>query len=532
MTTSKSNPVSDNWPEASRYRRSIRVEFSLYVSGIILLMMLVTGIVITDKHVDTVTNNVVETLLVQARSYSGPAGKHIISSETPDALLLNNICKRLTEDNPDIHWAGIASNHGQFIAHTDIAKVIGEVAMTEIMTIEPSVLLRKGERIDLSGDTIFTSVPIVENGVVLGSLGLASSPAQIKQARFESIISVASITIVMLLLGLPGTMLILHRKLRPVSVISNALKQADLENLDLSIPVKARNKFGYLAETIEVMGSKLGEAQRHLLEKDRIARELEIAHEIQTRILPRDYPKTAEFEFAGAYQSAREIGGDYYDFLEIDENRLAFLVADVSGKSLPGMLVMLLTRDIVRQQTQLLADPVALLCYVNQELRQNIRKGMFVTMFYGVVDRSTGTVHFASAGHNPLIHMDQLGQQVNLIKTKGFPLGLMPPEAFEKRIEASRVQLQPGDWLVQYTDGMNEAQNPAGEEFGMDRFTTILRSSCKSQPADLVNETITGHQKFVETADQYDDITLLSMKWIDIRIGRPKSPTVEVASIV
>jgi sigma-B regulation protein RsbU (phosphoserine phosphatase) len=334
----------------------------------------------------------------------------------------------------------------------------------------------------------------------------------------------------MLLLGLPGTMLILHRKLRPVSVITDALKQADLENLDLSIPVKSRNEFGYLAETIEVMGSKLGDAQRHLLEKDRIARELEIAQEIQTNILPRNYPQAPEIEFAGAYQSAREIGGDYYDFLEIDENRLAFLVADVSGKSLPGMLVMLLTRDIVRQQRRLHADPVALLSSVNRELRQNIRKGMFVTMFYGVVDRSTGTVNFASAGHNPLIHMDQSGERLDLIKTKGFPLGLMPSEQFEQRIELGRVHLRPGDWLIQYTDGINEAQNTVGEEFGMERFTDLLKISCHGQATELVQATLARLREFVAGADQYDDITLLTMNWVGVPTDSSKLSTSEVVS--
>lgn len=530
MATSKPGVISDGWPEASRYPRSIRVEFSLYVSVIILLMMAVTGVVITDKYVETVSTNVVETLLVQARSYSGPAGKHIISSETPDALLLNNICKRLMADNPAVHWAGVADNNGKFIAHTDITQVIGEVAMVDISTTASNALLRDGERIDLSGDTILTSVPIVENGIELGRLGLASSPAQIKEARRASIISVASITIIMLLLGLPGTMFILHRKLRPVSVITDALQQANLEDLDLTIPVKSRNELGYLAETIEVMGAKLDDAQRHLLEKDRISRELEIAREIQTNILPRSYPQAAEIEFSGAYESAREIGGDYYDFLELDDNRLAFLVADVSGKSLPGMLVMLLTRDIVRRERRLQADPAALLSGVNRELRHSIRKGMFVTMFYGVLDRSRGTVDFASAGHNPLIHMDQLGQKVDLIKTKGFPLGLMAPEQFDKRIELGKVHLQPGDWLIQYTDGINEAQNPAGEEFGMERFTDLLKASCHRPAMELVQATLTGHREFVGGADQFDDITLLSMKWAGITTGKPKLTNSKVAT--
>jgi len=531
MTTSKPSVIGDGWPESSRYRRSIRVEFSLYVSGIILLMMLVTGVVITNKYVDTVSENVIETLLVQARAYSGPAGKHIISSETPDALLLNNTCKRLMADNPDVYWAGIANNNGRFIAHTDFSQVIGEVTMTEITANDLNTLSREGERINLIGDTIFTSVPIAENGIEFGRLGLASSAAQIDKARLASILSVASITIVMLLLGLPGMMFILHRKLRPVSVITDVLKQADLENLDLSIPVKSRNEFGYLAETIEVMGAKLGDAQRHLLEKDRIARELDIAREIQANILPRGYPRTAEFEFAGAYQSAREIGGDYYDFLEIDERRLAFLVADVSGKSLPGMLVMLLTRDMVRQQASLSANPAALLCQVNRELKRSIKKGMFVTMFYGVIDRANGDVRFASAGHNPLIHIDQFGQQVNLVKTKGYPLGLMPPKLFEERIETGRIEMQPGDWLVQYTDGMNEALNPSGEEFGMERFTDLLRKSCHCQPNEFVEDTLAGHRKFVAKASQYDDITLLALKWVGVTDRNPKPCTSEVTSV-
>jgi len=521
MTTSKSNPLADGWPDPSRYRRSIRVEFSLYMSGIILLMMLVTGIVITDRYVDTVSENVVETLLVQARSYSGPAGKHIISSDVPDALLLNNACKRLLADNPDIYWAGIADNQGRFIGHTDITQVIGEVAMTEITTVEPNVLLRENEQIDLRGDTIFTSVPIVEDGLEIGRLGLASSSAQIKQARLASIIAVASITIVMLLLGLPGTMFILHRKLRPVSVITNTLIETDLDNLLISIPVKTRNELGYLAETIEVMGAKLGDAQRHLLEKDRIARELEIAHEIQTNILPRSYPKTEVYEFAGIYQSAKEIGGDYFDFVNVDANHVAVLVADVSGKSLPGMLVMLLTRDIVRQHVDLMKNPAELLCRVNQELGTNIKKGMFVTMFFGILDTITGIMEFASAGHNPLVHMDEAGQQVELIKTKGYPLGMMPAAPFEKRIEAGRVNLRNGDWLIQYTDGINEALSTSGEEYGMERFVDQLRSSSSCVPEVLIQSTMKQHQGFVGDAEQYDDITLLAMKWHGTGVRKP-----------
>jgi serine phosphatase RsbU (regulator of sigma subunit) len=521
MTTTNQdlNKMVEDWPQASQYRRSIRWEFSLYVSAIILVMMLATGLVITDQYVGTVTKSVVESLLVQARSYSGPAGKHILANENPDALLLNNVCKNLASDNAEVYWAGIADRRGKYLAHTDIKKVLGGEAAPEITGREHNDLLRDGEVIDIRADTIYTSVPIAENSIELGRLGIASSAGPIARARQRSIVTVAGITLFTLLLGLPLTMIILNRKLRPVRTITDSLRRADLRNLQLTIPVKTRNEFGYLAETIEVMGSRLGAAQQHLLEKDRIERELSIARDIQANILPRSYPKTDEYEFAGMYRSAREIGGDYYDFIEIDDRYLAILVADVSGKSLPGMLVMLLTRDIVRQARQLMLQPEALLSHVNRELRTNLKKGMFVTMFFGVIDAHEGVMKFASAGHNPLIHMDGLGRSLREYKTRGYPLGLMPPGHFDKRIETGEVHLNDGDWLIQYTDGINEAMNNGGREFGMKRFLDTLRSVSHLGPFELIEATLDAHRSFVGEAEQSDDITLLAMRWQRARVG-------------
>jgi sigma-B regulation protein RsbU (phosphoserine phosphatase) len=229
--------------------------------------------------------------------------------------------------------------------------------------------------------------------------------------------------------------------------------------------------------------------------------------------LPRAYPQSDRFEFAGAYRSAREVGGDYYDFIDFDDDHLAFLVADVSGKSLPGMLVMLLTRDLIKQLTRRVPDPAQLLLSLNRELLPNIRKGMFVTMFFGVLNKRTGQFRFASAGHNPLIVVRADGRPHELQRPKGYPLGMMAPNLFEERLESAEVRLSPGDWLIQYTDGINEAHNPADEEFGMDRFVQLLTTYRDLSPERLVAETLRQHEAFVGTASQFDDITLLAMKW-------------------
>ncbi len=513
MSTSKNQtPVSD-WPEPGEFRKSIKREFSLFVSGMMLVLMLVTGYVITQLHVDTVTRNVIDKLLVQARSYSGSAGKLIISSDEPDALLLSNICSRLSEDNPEVFWAGIADKDDRYLAHTDLKKVFGGAAMRTVASQHSDSDLRGGESFGISQDTIYITVPIEERGLMVGQLRVASSAEPISAARVTSVLSVASITLVIMLIGLPVTMIILRRKLRPVSLITDSLKKISPEDLTLNMPTMRKNEFGYLAETLRVMGDKLNQARKEQVEKERIARELEIAREIQNNILPRAYPSTDRFEFHGAYRSAREVGGDYYDFMEIDDRYLAFLVADVSGKSLPGMLVMLLTRDIVARLSRSVLEPAPLLSEVNRELSKSIRKGMFVTMFYGLLDTETGRFTFASAGHNPLIRVSSGGGPAEKIKTRGFPLGLMPPEQFDKRIETGRLTLQPGDWLIQYTDGINEAQNESQDEFGMERLVDILEAGRGLSPRELVESTLEHHEQFVGKAQPYDDITLLTMKW-------------------
>lgn len=527
---SKENPVL-RWPEPSDFKRSIQLEFTLYLSAAILVLMLATGLIITHQYVDTVTRAVIDKLLVQARSSSATAGKHLISSDEPDMLLLGNMCSRLAQDNPEIYWAGIANMDSIFIAHVDVKKVVTAGRMSVARLNQDHKGLRTKEVIGIRGDTILITMPITENDVVLGWMQVASSTEPISKARRSSITTVASITAVIILLGLPMTMVVLRRKLRPIGIISDSLKAVDFENFALDIPPIRNNEFGYLAESLKVMAKKLSVAQQELLDKERISRELEIAREIQANILPREYPRSNRFEFTGAYQSALEVGGDYYDFIELDDKHLAFLIADVSGKSLPGMLVMLLTRDVVVRLARTFRDPAQLLIEVNSELSMNIKRGMFVTMFYGVLNKETGHVTFASAGHNPLIRVHGGSGHTELIKTKGYPLAMLPRGPFSERIERGEIHLTENDWLIQYTDGINEALNTEGEEFGMERFLAALQPSTFLGPKELSKHTLAELKSFVGEQDQYDDITFLAIKWLEGAAKTTKDSGREVSGV-
>lgn len=507
------NNEKSSWPQLKDFKNTIRLEFSLYISGIILVLMLITGYVITNQYVETVSSNVIEKHLVQARSYSSSSGKLILSTNGPDALLLNNICKKLSNEDNDIFWCGIVDSTNSFIAHTDIKKVIANTQAQDFITGGFDGLLYLSEKVKVLPDSILIEVPIVENNINLGNLIMVSSTKEITSAKMKSIQTVALTTLFMFLLGVPLTTFMLHKKLKPIKTITNCLQKMDFEKFDLNIPITNKNELGYLSESLKVMGIKLHQAQKEHLERDRISREFEIASEIQSKILPRTYPKSGRFEFAGAYKSAKEIGGDYYDFIELDNEHLGVLIADVSGKSLPGMLIMLLTRDIVRNLSRHIKDPAEILSLTNEQLLPNIKKGMFVTMFYGVLNTTNGTFEFASAGHNPLLHIDNNTGRHELIKTKGYPLGLMTPEIFNKRIEKGTLHLDSEHVLIQFTDGINEAKNSDGNEYEMERFIQSIESIKNMNPQKLVDQTLKSLDSFVGNCEQFDDITLLILKW-------------------
>jgi len=496
----------------------MHLQFSLYVLGVILALMFVTGYIFTNIYANTVKRHIVEKLLLKGRSYSDAAGKYVIAASGPDTLKLTNICKSLTANNPNILWAGITNNDGTIIAQTDPDQRAFPVKMYLATAHSSSFFLNERETYYLKSDTIYITFPLIENNVVVGQLSVASSTHPITEARGILIIAIITITLLTILAVIPITMLITHRKFRPIKVISDKLKRIDPDNLSLDIPINSNDEFGYLAETLRVMFSQLRASQRQYIENERFARELEIAHEIQANILPRTYPKSDSFEFYGAYRSAQEVGGDYYDFIDIDEQHLGCLVADVSGKSLSGMLIMLLTRDIVKNVVYTARRPTELLMEVNRKLLPNIKKGMFVTMIFGLLDKKVGRFTFASAGHNPLIWVRGLTGEYKLIKTRGYPLGMTPQQQFDQRIESKQIVLSKNDWLIQYTDGVNEARNSASEEFGMNRFLELVQTHRQLNPKGLVDKILFEHKNFVGSAPQFDDITLLAMKWTGDRV--------------
>lgn len=247
--------------------------------------------------------------------------------------------------------------------------------------------------------------------------------------------------------------------------------------------------------------------RRAEVERQRLEQELAVAREIQRSLLPPVPPQAAGWSIDMAWQSARRVGGDFYDFIPLAGNRLGVVIADVSDKGVPAALFMVLARSLVRASALSHRSPAEALKRANRLLQQDNRAEMFVTVFYGVIDLGTGEMRYASAGHNPPLLCRDTGDFVRL-ESRGIVLGIMRDAA----IEEQRIQLEPGDTLVLYTDGITEAIDEREEQFGEARLSETLCANRHRPLGDLRQALLDAIADFTAGQPPFDDLTLVLVR--------------------
>ncbi len=240
------------------------------------------------------------------------------------------------------------------------------------------------------------------------------------------------------------------------------------------------------------------------------AGELEHAAAIQRSMLPSQYPPFPhrhDFELHAAMVPAKEVGGDLFDFFLLDEDHLAFVVGDVSGKGVPAALFMAIVRTLLRAATRHEPSPGPCLTYMNDTLTRQYDSGMFITLFYGVLDTRTGELQYANAGHNPPYAFSAGGIR-EMKELSGPILGVFEDEKYETRT----IHLGVDEGVLVYTDGVTEACNKAGEFYGEKRLETYLLANLSRSMDELIRGLHTGVEQFEDGAPRADDITLLAVR--------------------
>ncbi|MCS6807800.1 MAG: SpoIIE family protein phosphatase [Bacteroidota bacterium] len=245
-------------------------------------------------------------------------------------------------------------------------------------------------------------------------------------------------------------------------------------------------------------------------ETKRLQEEIAAAKSVQKRLLPQQLPELERVRLSAACIPAYEVGGDYYDFFLLDEQRLGVLIGDVSGKGISAAFYITLTKGVIVSQVHSGGSPSEVLHRVNALLYGVMERGKFVSMIYGIYDMVSGEFSFANAGHSPLLIVRTNGE-VSPLFSKGMAIGLDRGQRFEHAVKTVSTKLLQGDCVVLYTDGVTEAMNAEHEEYGEQRMIAAIQSSSSSADA-IVSAVLADVRKFVGRAHQHDDITLVVLQ--------------------
>ncbi|MEE8417468.1 MAG: SpoIIE family protein phosphatase [candidate division Zixibacteria bacterium] len=487
---------------------SIRVKFALWASLVVFAIVASVFLYFDNR--------------VSEEAYAG------FFSGASDVMnsLVADIGDKIIVRDPDLsrsasRWLSANSDEFSYILVTDTADVIiadpknpqnflGKYAALEEPYYNTDLAVE-----DSSGQRNFHYKMAVRlNNSIVGYayFGLKEAPlkAEVSHARRGLLL----IAIAGLVVGFIAVFLLSNYFVKPIQRLTEGVLRIGDGNLDRALPVEGTDEFSEIARAFNEITRKFKKAQENVVEQERLQKEMQVAQEIQHALLPRQFPEIEGYDIATIYRAAKDVGGDYFDFVQINDDTLGIIVADVSGKGVPGSLVMTMIRTALRLESRGNFSPTDILRSVNQFVADDVKKGMFITIFLITLNSKSRTISYTSAGHNPMILYRKDSDACYFLNTRGMPLGISLPEGitFEKSLEADRVKLKKDDMLVVYTDGITEAMNKVGAQYGNDRLVDFIKENSEVSPREFAKKLDDDINRFTAGAPQNDDITLVVIK--------------------
>ncbi len=308
------------------------------------------------------------------------------------------------------------------------------------------------------------------------------------------------------------------RIVHPITVLQRKVEAVDGDHLDFSWEMDSHDETQILAEAFGKMTREMKSYIKHITEitaeKEKIGAELSVATKIQEDMLPKvfpAFPDRPEFDVYATMDPAKEVGGDFYDFFQIDEDHMGFVIADVSSKGVPAALFMVISKTLIKNYASHDLDLSRVFESVNNQLCEGNDEGMFVTAWMAVLTISTGELEYVNAGHNAMLWKHGADTYDWIQIDPGFVLAGLPGIPYQSR----RTVLQPGDRIFLYTDGVSEAQNEAQELYGEDRLLESVNRNGSLKLPEMLKAIRADVDAFVDGADQFDDITMLAFEYHD-----------------
>ncbi len=346
----------------------------------------------------------------------------------------------------------------------------------------------------------------------LGTVRVILNLEDIEQQKRHVFNSTIDIAVMFILRMLVVVFLIVAFIIAPLNDLAAGTDEIAHGNLDKAIEIHTHDEIGQLADKFNYMTTSLKKAFDEVKDKTRMEEELRIAQEIQTAILPQSLPELDGYDFAVYYEPQTESGGDYYDFIPLDNDLFAIVVADVTNHGVGAAMVMSILRSALRTFSVRGKNAAQVIKDINPVLLRDTPANMFATVFYGVLNLETKEMFYSIAGHNQGIVFDAKSKKIRLMKAGGMPVGMLASEIFNPHIELYKSQLKSGEYFIQYSDGITEAKSASDEEYGEDRFYQSILKHVSEDLDEMKNNIIQDVKAFTAGASQSDDITLLIMK--------------------
>ena len=489
---------------------SIRIVVTSVALAITTGAMLGVGAVAERNARRALTAEVEARLLLEARNMARSASP-VLLAEFPE-LTLHPLVKELVDEHSEIALAVVVDHRGQIQGHPDARELGRSFAPPPgLKSLNPQTPLHDEETLASNDNLMLVSVPIVQSrGRELGTVWIGVYRSYVDGLLANARQQVILILSIALALGMLATFAIMTWLLRPVDALREGLERIGRGDLETPLAVRDHTELGMLAAAVNTMAGELKEAQTAMVEKERLAHELELAREIQRAILPTQEIRIGDYLVDGTQEPAQEVGGDYYDFFPLEGGKVGVAIADVSGKGLAGCVVMSMLSALLRAFKDTHTSPSVLLSELDTKLATTLRPGTFVTMFYGVLDPGRSTLTYASAAHCPTLVYRNSTKTIEVERSTGIPLGAIRGGKIRSTLQDHVVTIGPGDMVLQYTDGVNETFDPARQhQYGFERLQALVAATAGQGWQSVLQGLQQELSSFRGRTAREDDETLL-----------------------
>jgi len=508
-----------------RWTETLRFKFAFRASlGLLALVLLLWGILFV-RQTRTINEQLAQVWL-QKKTIAeniASASKQAILDEnlfSVQKTRLNEIISKQIKKYPDVKYIRVVDADGMIVSSTKLEEFAQKYVPPQgLESIPPSgtfiSIEEKGlGRIRELHQPVYISAEGKNEANAIGRVVLGISEDMVMSSVNDPRPMTALLLFGIFLAGIALLYLLVSIFVKPIQALTEGVRAIGEGSLDDEIKIDGPEEIGEIARAFNEITAKFKEAQKNVVEQERLQKEMQVAQEIQHSLLPKKVPEISGYDIASFYKAAKEVGGDYYDFVHVDEDTIGVVVADVSGKGVPGSLVMTMIRTALRMEARGNYSAAEVMARMNDFVTEDMKKGMFVTIFYAILDSKNRIISYASAGHNPMILYRAETDETYFLNPRGFPVGISLPDdsLFRRSIDVEKIKLKKDDMLVIYTDGVTEAMNEAREQYGEERLIKIIKECGRKSPQEFIDRLSEDIKAFTGDMPQNDDITVVAIK--------------------